>query len=519
MNVSEKKENYLPILKKAAVVAVCLLMVIVAGQVKYREHYNYLNSNATWHVLFTIQAYDETPVSVHKFLPIVSFGDEFDKEIQWAEMVSDGNGNYYYTSFSPAGFVLPYLFFKLFHLPVTEGSLYLFNTVLCCIALLLCMRLFCDLFRDRLQETYICILVTLLFAFQTEIMQGMGMVYWHQSLMQVLLAAQFLNFYHFKEKRGFRIAFFVICFLMPYVEWTGCIANVGFAIALFFNNGLHVKGKNFLWVFLSGLCTIGSLGVLIFHYLSVIDWNGFRQALQDRYMMRTRYAYATTFNLVWGYWKSFKTFWVILLVLFVACCIIHKGLKWIKQWGAILPMLFVMCFPLLENLVMKEHAISYTYDRMKLVYPMLLAAVVMIVSIAQKWDSAWTKRVITVVIAGISIYNLCTYTKNTELLWPADYREKNERIAEECMENYHEDSLYGMEGAAVRGYMNMLFHRGIYENVTEEELLGLAEERGAKYAVLITPAAEPSPDNCQCMYAVDHVTIIDVDTGLKKVVQ
>jgi hypothetical protein len=509
--------------KTYIVVILCLAAVILTWQIKYRANYNYLDSNATWHVLFTVQAYDETPVSVHKFLPIVSFGDELDKDIQWAEMVSDGEGNYYYTSFSPAGFVLPYFFFKVFHMSVTEYSLYLFNLLLCCLTVLLCMKLFCDMFREQLREEYICVLVTLLFAFQTEIMQGMGQVYWHQSLMQVLLAAQFLNFYHFKEKKIWKIAFFILCFLMPYVEWTGCIANVGFAIALFFGSGIHIKVRNILWVFLSGLCTVGSLGVLVLHYLSVIEWGTFRQALQDRFMMRTRYAYASTFQLIWGYWKSFKTLWIILIVLFITCCIINKGFKWLKQWHFILPMAFVMLFPLLENLVMKEHAISYTYDRMKLVYPLMLLAFICIVSLCMAWHdggrSNWIPITISMILLGVSVYNVHTYVNNTELLWSADYRGQNEEIAAYCIENYHENSVYGMNGAAVRGYMNMLFHRGIYENATEEELIELAKERGARYAVLITPASEPSPDNCWGMYAIDYVTVIDMNTGTEEIVQ
>jgi hypothetical protein len=67
--------------------------------------------------------------------------------------------------------------------------------------------------------------------------------------------------------------------------------------------------------------------------------------------------------------------------------------------------------------------------------------------------------------------------------------------------------------------MNMLFHRGIYENVSEEELMELAKERGVRYAVLITPASEPSPDNSWGMYAIDHVTVIDMNTGMEEIVQ
>ena len=71
---------------------------------------NYYNSDATWHVLMTLQAYEETPASVHKFLPIISMGEEMDKGITWGATIPDGAGNYYYTSFSAAEFVLPCFF-------------------------------------------------------------------------------------------------------------------------------------------------------------------------------------------------------------------------------------------------------------------------------------------------------------------------------------------------------------------------------------------------------------------------
>ena len=41
----------------------------------------YKNSDATWHTLLTIKAYSQTPVSVHKFVPIVTLGDINNKHI------------------------------------------------------------------------------------------------------------------------------------------------------------------------------------------------------------------------------------------------------------------------------------------------------------------------------------------------------------------------------------------------------------------------------------------------------
>ncbi len=52
-----------------------IIITVTVSFVKYRGgEVNYLNSDATWHTLLTMEAYEETPISVHKFLPIVSLG-------------------------------------------------------------------------------------------------------------------------------------------------------------------------------------------------------------------------------------------------------------------------------------------------------------------------------------------------------------------------------------------------------------------------------------------------------------
>lgn len=503
--------------KTILLVMTCLAAVILVWTFKYKENYNYLDSNATWHVLLTVQAYDETPVSVHKFLPIVSLGDEMDKYIQWAEMVADKEGNYYYTSFSPAGFALPYFFMKLFQLPVTEGSLYIFNTVLCCLALLFTMKLFADLFKEHLPKALVIIVTTMLFAFQTEIMHGFGMVYWHQSLTQVLLPVQCLCFLHFEDDKKWRIGYYVLSVVMPYVEWTGFIANVGFALGLFFKHGIKIQKKDFMRAFWTAVCTVAALVLLCGHYLSVVDFASFRQALQDRYHMRTTYAYATTFNLLWGYWKSFKMLWILLPILGISCVILNKGVKWIVEWVTLLPMLVVTLFPVLENVVMKEHAISYTYDRMKLIYPLLLCVFWLLAAVPK--EKRWFHGGTVALMLVLSVLGIRSYMHNTTYLWTAPYRTDNEILAEYCRENYHEDALYGLKNTAVRGYVNMIFDRGMYENISEGELLELATERDARYAVLVDVASEPAPENTWHMYAFAGVTVYDMEDGTQRYIR
>ena len=121
-----KEQTQLLILAAAAV-----LMVVCVSAFKYRSgEINYYNSDATWHTLLTIEAYNETPVSDHLFLPIVSLGGQDNKHIAWGVTIPDKGGNYYYTSFPAAGYFFPWLFMKIFGLPVTERSLYIFNSFL-----------------------------------------------------------------------------------------------------------------------------------------------------------------------------------------------------------------------------------------------------------------------------------------------------------------------------------------------------------------------------------------------------
>ena len=118
-NIKNRTENMFGGSSFVAVIGIILVLIVFSVKYKDTDNINYKNSDATWHTLLTIKAYDETPLSVHKFLPIVSLGVKDDKGISWGATVSDELGNYYYTSFSPAVYVLPFLFIKLFHLPIS----------------------------------------------------------------------------------------------------------------------------------------------------------------------------------------------------------------------------------------------------------------------------------------------------------------------------------------------------------------------------------------------------------------
>lgn len=156
----------------------CIALGFLSIMLRYpqSETQNYTCADATMHTLLTMEAYNETPISVHKFLPIVSLGQSEDKGIPWGATIPDQYGNYYYTSFSPLGYVAPWLFVKMFNLPINKESLYLFNSILYLSCFTLLTALMLKLFGDRLPKSLI-ILISALYLFQPEILHSQGIVY------------------------------------------------------------------------------------------------------------------------------------------------------------------------------------------------------------------------------------------------------------------------------------------------------------------------------------------------------
>ena len=106
-----------------------------------------------------------------------------------------------------------------------------------------------------------------------EILHGMGITYWHQSIMQVTLILQIYAYKRRKDSDYFVCLFYILCLINPYIEWSGYVANVGFAIAEIATNVSKKAGiKNFIFI---GLITLASFNLFCVHYLSTINPSDF----------------------------------------------------------------------------------------------------------------------------------------------------------------------------------------------------------------------------------------------------
>lgn len=157
-------------------------------------------------------------------------------------------------------------------------------------------------------------------------------------------------------------------------------------------------------------------------------------------------------------------------------------------------MLIIIFFGLLENIIMKQHAIFYHFDRLKFLPIFSLAIPV----IFQYKNTLIRSGVFFIILCG-SIYSVYEYQnlriKENSALTYNNFFVKQADFQEDCS-----SCTLGIKWA-VRGYTNLLLNKGVHEGQTPNSL--------AKLAV--------SESNCSCFIYSDSIgeSIIKIN-GYKK---
>ena len=485
---------------------ICLFavaLVVFTAVIRYRSgEIDYKDSDATWHTLLTIECYNETPISQHLFLPIVSMGGQDNKWIKWGATIPDTEGNYYYTSFSPAGYFLPWLFMKILGLPVSEKSLYLFNNVLFSVSAILIVLLIDSVYEDNKNKEVMMLIGSISYVCVPELLHGMGVVYWHQSIMQVTLLAQIYFFYLYavKSKNGFKWLFYILTLCNPYIEWTGFVANAGFAIAEIVLNWKKSKIAGMKKAIIIGFATIASFGFFCGHYLLRTDAVKFFTALRNRFMARNITTNVLITDVLGGYYKSFLYLWLLLLCFTIWAFVKRDNVR--IDNGVVL---MVSAFPTIENIIMKQHALAYTYDRMKAVFVMILLLCEITKNLLELYEtSSFARFIIIGLTIGTAGLNLAAYKSDTSYIWEVDYRNNNSMLAGFVTSEYP-NALYASD-SSIRGYMNLLFGRGIYESQSIDSATKLAIQKEKENVVFIRRKG----------YRLQPIRVTNVATGEAK---
>ncbi len=479
LKLDAKKRKILKNMLFSLVISVIMITTIIYKFPK--NDYNFMNSDAAWHTLLTIESYNETPIKTHLFLPIVSLGKQIDKNIPWGATVPDQQGNYYYTSFSAAGYFFPWLFMKTFHMPVNLNSLYVFNSVLFIVSVLLWFNCLLKIYQKSKHQYFLAMIGALVYIFVPEALHSMGIVYWHQSIMQVTLLLQLIFYLKMQENNSkiFKFFFYFMTVLNPYIEWTGYVANIGYATVEFFKYWKENKKIAFLKVFIIGILTAFSFIIFSAHYLLRLDCATFMTALKYRFLARNYASTVPLSTLLGKYYDSFKYLWFLIAALIGWNLLKNEKIE-IRN-GFII---FILLFMVLENFIMVQHAATYTYDRLKLIFALSLFVCELCRNILEKVKYVkFNYFLILSLTILICFMNFNKYLKSN-YFWNVDFFEDNKIMANYINEKYPE-ALIIMPGHFVRGYINLLFHRGMYERIGLEEAKKIAKERNCNYIVII----------------------------------
>ncbi len=472
------------------------------------------NLEATYHAIWTAKAMVESSAVSHHLLSTVTLAPIPGNDISWGATQPTAGGSYIYASFPPLAFWLatPVAGLGANSLDLLPLSLLnsLFGLGAALVLAALARRLYLDNrailvgAEDRAGLDWLVFLVvTVTTLFLCESLQSHGNVYWPQSPAQIVfILGAWFGYLALKgsASRMTTIGLMTCCAVYPMFEWSGYVFNVGIALALTFS-ALSQSATPITQVFsrsarrsavaavkglplqIAGITTVVGLATIL-HLVTAVGWWGAIKALLMRAAARS-----VTLDLAAlpsGYWTSLG---LLLPFGLIAAFIVVR----LQRDRTTLPsflLLFVCAFPLLENVVMLQHASQFSFDRLKLAVPLVLA-------LAWVAATASPRRVALgapVLGAAIIASNLFLYDGRLAVgqAWVEADRANRLSIAPFASTLVDPCVVVGST-SNVRGYLNLLVGRDIYEFMDAQTLAAKARSRGACGAVLIQ-TTNISPD-------------------------
>jgi len=304
------------------VFALILLLIFSFGlrQQDFKRVTGAQNLEATYHMLLTVSALNESPAENHWYLPSVSLGREADKHIPWGATVPTKTGDYIYTSFTPPGFLAPYFWFKAFDLEPSLKNLARFNFFLGGVSAFTLFFLLVSLLKFNGYGPWVSVGAALVGSvigiFSREALLSYGVIYWSQSLYQAILI--FSLYFLFKwltgekklSRRPCSAAIIALALVGALTEWSGYIFNGGLILALWLSRIDSVHSK-VLAIYIFIATAIAGILTVVHFSLAVGFWPAIG-AFSGRFLARNTSA-GSIDGLIRGYGLSYGLFILTLL--------------------------------------------------------------------------------------------------------------------------------------------------------------------------------------------------------------
>lgn len=464
------------IFRKALVLVGIVLIWWISVQARLAEPSYLLGADgieATYHALWTMQALDASPVAAHGFLPTVVIEPVAGDVLRWGATRATPGGALIYTSFPPLGFLAPWWGLTGVGAPLTLQSLFLFNTVAGLVTALL-FGWFCAMVATRdaagrrdpsvpawpwvVGGAVGCLLLA-------ETLVSQGFTYWPHALSQpVFVAACCLLLRRLTGVAGRweAVGLVLLCALYCSLEWTGFVFVAGAALVLLLQipredrrPGRLLRSLPAALLMVAGLVLLAT----VLHFAVLIGPKQFAGTSAARAMARSGYGqFGLLLKLGLGYYLSVGLL-LPLGMLAAAVVLLRRPAGWV--WA----LAFLTAFPLVENLLLMNHAVNFPFDRMKAAVPLALACVLLLRQMPGR-RQAWVGGLALglIVLSNLHAFHLRTQKRAQWVEWDAG----NHALVARVQQHPQADCAVAGSKQKVRGYLNLLFRRDIYEGATPE---------------------------------------------------
>lgn len=440
----------------------------------------YPSIEATYHSLLTMQALLENPLDDHLGLPTVSLGGPENHGIPWGATVPTQSGAYIYTSFPPLPWLLPSLVLKVSGGQVDLVSLFWLGALLGLFSTTLAATCGWLLARNLIRigswkgPIFIGFVTGSLYAFTPEVLLSQGALYWPHALAQVFWLVTILGVILVLAELKFRVGKWIVVggsFLFCITEWSGYIASAGLVVAF---GVWSMKRRNSNFVGLASgvfIATVFAAVLTTAHFAAGVGLDPLLRTWEQRFLARSGVS-SNPLVLSDGLWSGLGQSLGIGLIVLSVLAVIALGNKDSKPnrvpSDVALTVILLSAIPLLENLLIMQHAVQFSFDRLKWVVPIVLAVAFVVCEYAGK-----RAAIPIILVTAASLAGLVGYKGQLESLtgfwWP--YAQANESAKDwttSTLGQQYACATFTSNGG-VRGYLNTTFGRGIYEWVPDLE--------------------------------------------------
>lgn len=278
-----------------------LLLFAVSVYIRLPNYNQPLGRHHEWitaHTLITLKIWEHGGGPEHyHFSPLYNYDGEFNKNIGILGGVSNQKGDYYYVSYPPFAFILPYYFFKLTGSSINTASIQVFGYILHFFTALLFYILLLTITNKKFgKDFYLPAWIGYAFyLFSAGNLWFHSNVYFVDVLIQIFIFAQLILFFKiwkgdFGLHKWHWLIFFVINFLAIYTEWLGLFVAFVFGLLVVVR---WIMNRNSKWIIAGSvllLSAILSLGLTVCQYSSISGFENLYNVSVSKYELRSGYS-------------------------------------------------------------------------------------------------------------------------------------------------------------------------------------------------------------------------------------